>query len=260
MRDIHAKIKRQMKVFIDYCRRKEPVADRLIALGLKCPMHESTNPRMKTLSYIAADLLTSDHESLADLLILPVPPAPSSDDDPDEEIAEEIETEDGPTDVQEEDKYKYLLRIWEYFDCEDPDENCLNYIAKSLQTLIRKKLSEFLEFFSADPDRLKKLVRLAHYPSVAHLLAKIVTDDEENLSRAAQDIRTLIVPLMIEKMHSGMGSGSSLEVLESVEEILQASRYGEVEERSQLQKLSDMLVASQEVAFHVDAIRNSLLK
>jgi hypothetical protein len=80
------------------------------------------------------------------------------------------------------------------------------------------------------------------------------------LSRAAQDIRTLIIPLMIEKMHAGMGNASSFEVLESVEEILQASRYGEVEERSQLQKLSDMLVASQEVAFHVDAIRNSLLK
>ena len=30
-------------------------------MGLKCPMHESNNSQMKNFTYIAADVLTSDH-------------------------------------------------------------------------------------------------------------------------------------------------------------------------------------------------------
>jgi hypothetical protein len=33
-------------------------------------MHESSNSQMKNVTYISADILTSDHEAIADLLIL----------------------------------------------------------------------------------------------------------------------------------------------------------------------------------------------
>ena len=60
-----------MKVFTQYCRTHEEFTDRLISLGLKCPMHQSNNQQMKQLTYIAADVLTCDHQTLADLFILP---------------------------------------------------------------------------------------------------------------------------------------------------------------------------------------------
>lgn len=69
LKDIQGKIKRQMKMFVEYCRANESFTDRLISLGLKCPMHESNNLQMKNVAYIAADILTSDHEAVADLLI-----------------------------------------------------------------------------------------------------------------------------------------------------------------------------------------------
>ena len=63
----------------------------MISLGLKCPMHESNNAQMKNVAYIAADILTSDHEAVADLLIHG--PNNSHKDSEDEDlIVEEIES------------------------------------------------------------------------------------------------------------------------------------------------------------------------
>jgi hypothetical protein len=44
VRDILAKIKRQMKLFFDYCRIKHAFTHRMITLGLNTPILESTNP------------------------------------------------------------------------------------------------------------------------------------------------------------------------------------------------------------------------
>lgn len=74
-------------MFLGHCARNESFADRLITLGLKCPMHQSASPQMQTLTFIAADILTSDQDALADFLL---PKSASSDEG---EIAEEIETE-----------------------------------------------------------------------------------------------------------------------------------------------------------------------
>lgn len=64
-----------------------------MSLGLKCPMHESNNANMKNITYIAADILTSDHESLADLFILPSKGEGEEEVlENGEEIEEEIET------------------------------------------------------------------------------------------------------------------------------------------------------------------------
>ena len=59
IKDIHQKIKRNMEIFTDYCSEKHSFTERLIMLGLKCPMHQSNNQNMKNLTFIAADLLTS---------------------------------------------------------------------------------------------------------------------------------------------------------------------------------------------------------
>lgn len=70
---------------MEFCRKNDSFADRLITLGLKCPMHQSTSPHMRTLTFIAAEILTSDHDAIADFL-LPAPPDTHA-------IAKEIETE-----------------------------------------------------------------------------------------------------------------------------------------------------------------------
>lgn len=93
-----------MKIFVQYCRRQHTITEQMISLGLHCPMHESTNSAMKNLSYIAADILTCEHEALADLYIMPTRKSRNGQGEtsPDEEIEEEIETDDFPSpDVKE---------------------------------------------------------------------------------------------------------------------------------------------------------------
>ena len=68
--NIHSKIKNNMKTFIEYCILHPTFTEKFINIGLKCPMHESNNAQMKNFTFIAADVLTSDHETLADLFIL----------------------------------------------------------------------------------------------------------------------------------------------------------------------------------------------
>lgn len=107
-------------------------------------MHESNNQQMKNVTYIAADILTSDHQALADLYIFTHKKVNNSDDQG--EIAEEIETEDNVVEEQplQVDKYKYLNKVLDYIHGETLEENCLNYITKTFQVLLRKKLNAFL--------------------------------------------------------------------------------------------------------------------
>jgi hypothetical protein len=143
VKGIHTKIKINMKVFVEYCITHPTFTEQFINMGLKCPMHESQNPQMMGLTYIAADVLTCDHETLADLFILP--PRKTLTPAEDEEIEEEIETDSLPGQPQPpEHKYRFLLNIFEYLSSSDLDENCVNYITKPLATLVRKKISEYL--------------------------------------------------------------------------------------------------------------------
>lgn len=68
---------------------------------------------------------------------------------------------------------------------EELDENCLNYVANALSTLLRKKLNDFLTYFHLHPATLARLAALAHHPAIAHLLAKLLTDDQDALSPSA---------------------------------------------------------------------------
>lgn len=70
----------------------------------------------------------------------------------------------------------------DYIQGENLDENCINYIAKCLQILVRKKLNAFLEYFSLYPEVLARLTQISHFPSISHLLAKLITDDEDNMT------------------------------------------------------------------------------
>jgi hypothetical protein len=210
VKDIHNKIKKQMKIFVDYCKIHESFTDRLISLGLKCPMHESTNDQMKNVTYIAADVLTSDHEAVADLLILANRRGYDSDDEG--EIAEEIETEDTTPPIPEADKYKFLNKILDYIQGESLEENCLNYIVKSLQILVRKKLNAFLEYFHQFPEVLARLTQISHFPSVSHLLAKLLTDEEDDMTALAIETKSKILPLLLQKVHSSLTANNTIEV------------------------------------------------
>lgn len=133
------------------------------------------------------------------------------------EIAEEIETED----VTEEtalasDKYKYLNKVLDYINRsnnhsldDDLDENCINYIVKCVQCLISKKLNDFLEYFELNPEIFVRLAKLSHYPSVGHLLTKLLTDEEDNLSEAALTAKSKIIPLLLQKIHSEISKSTT---------------------------------------------------
>lgn len=49
-----------------------------------------------------------------------------------------------------------------------------------------------------------------------------------------------------------------MQVLEGVQQILESSRYADMEERSLLQEESDALVSAVEVEFHVRNVENSV--
>ena len=61
-------------MFLNYCNRNESFGDRLVSLGLKCPMHQSNSPQMREFTRIAADLLTTEHKALTEMLIRPTEP------------------------------------------------------------------------------------------------------------------------------------------------------------------------------------------
>lgn len=68
---VDGRIKTDTGLFLRHCNRHEEYGDRLISLGLKCPMHQSNSPQMRRFSRIAADLLTNEHPELARLMIRP---------------------------------------------------------------------------------------------------------------------------------------------------------------------------------------------
>jgi hypothetical protein len=75
--------------------------------------------------------------------------------------------------------------VLEYLLGEDLDENCVNYIAKTIQVVIRKRLDAVLEYLRACPDMLARLAHLSHFPAIAQILAKFITDDDEHMSATA---------------------------------------------------------------------------
>ena len=90
------------------------------------------------------------------------------------------------------------------------DENCVNYITKTLATLVRKKVSLFLEFFIEHIKFLNRLIHLSYFPSVAHLLAKMLTDDDDDsLTFKAQSIKEKIIPLLLDKIHQEISRPST---------------------------------------------------
>jgi hypothetical protein len=142
--------------------------------------------------------------------------------------------------------------VVEYLQGEELDENCVNYIVKSMQVLVTKRLGTFLKYLRACPDVLSRLAHLAHFPSIAQLFTKLVTDEDEYMPTAAREARQMVIPLLLQKLHTDLARPIALEVVDCLEAILQASRYSDPDEaRSGLQTLSDMIVSAEETAFHL---------
>ena len=59
---------------------------------------------------------------------------------------------------------------------------------------------------------LERLGQLAHFPSVARLLGKLITDDEDNMSEGATEVRKRILPLLLGKIRAEVSRASTLEV------------------------------------------------
>lgn len=118
----------------------------------------------------------------------------------------------------------------EYLQGEELEENCINYIAKCLQVLVRKRLGALLEYLRHCPDVLSRVAQISHFPGIAQLLAKLVTDDDDHMPPAAHEARQMLVPLLLQKLHSDLSLSSSLEVIDALDQILQASRYSDPDE------------------------------
>lgn len=59
---------------------------------------------------------------------------------------------------------------------------------------------------------LERLGQLAHFPSVARLLGKLITDDEDNMSESALEVRRRIFPLLLRKIRAEVDMASTFEV------------------------------------------------
>ena len=69
-----------------------------------------------------------------------------------------------------------------------------------------------------------------------------------------------IIPLVLDKIHQDIFKPEIAQVLEFLEDVLNSSRYGDFQERSQLQKISDIIVSSKELNFDDFAELHYLLK
>ena len=57
---------------------------------------------------------------------------------------------------------------------------------------------------------------ISNYPSVAHLLAKMLTDDDDNLTDKALSVKDKIIPLMLEKVHKGISLPETSDIFEGI--------------------------------------------
>lgn len=105
----------------------------------------------------------------------------------------------------------------------------MNYIVKSIQVLVRKRLGTLLEYLRACPDVLSRLAHLAHFPSIAQLFTKLITDEDEYMPTPAHEARQMVIPLLLQKLHTDMALPIAMEVVDCLEAILQASRYSDPE-------------------------------
>ena len=136
--------------------------------------------------------------------------------------------------------------------------NCVNYIRKTMATLIRKKISLFLEFFIEHLKLLNRLIHLSYFPSVSHVLAKMLTGDDDSLTFKAQSIKEKIIPLLLDKIHQEISRPSTSGIFEGVEDILNATRYADNEERTPLQRMSDEMVSGQQASLFLKSYLGSL--
>jgi hypothetical protein len=110
----------------------------------------------------------------------------------------------------------FLNSLFEYLNSPELDENCVNYISKTLATLVRKKISDYLEFFIEHPECLNRLVEISTFPSIAHLLAKMLADDDDGLTDRAFSIKEKIIPALMEKVHENIAKKETIDVFEGI--------------------------------------------
>lgn len=56
------------------------------------------------------------------------------------------------------------------------DENCINYLVKVLNTIIRVRPTDMFLFFKEVPKHLDNLIQLTCFPSVSYFLAKFLNE------------------------------------------------------------------------------------
>lgn len=265
--NVHNKIKNQLHVFVEHCLKNENFTNRFIDIGLKCPMHLSSNPDMRKRTFIASDILTSDHDAVADLFVRSSGLEEVASSDEEGEIYEEIITEDSPS-IQvksrrksslqsaEGNRYKYLIKILEYLGGKEIDENCVNYIAKTLGNLIRKKTVEFYQFFANNDVETDRIIKHSYFPSVSQFLAKLISEDEQ--SKPYRSFKEGLVRKMIAKIHEDINTTNPQQILDFIDDLFQSNKYSDSEGRSELQEMSDCFVREEEFAFFTETLFREL--
>lgn len=101
-------------------------------------------------------------------------------------------------------KYVYLLDLLDYLNQNERDENCVNYLSKVLNTVIRTKPQETFEFFREKQEILDKIIRhTSEHPCLALTLVKLVHELEEKQYR---EEKTVIVRKIIGQMQANVNS------------------------------------------------------
>ena len=71
----------------------------------------------------------------------------------------------------------------------------------------------------------------------------MLTDDDDSLTFKAQSIKEKIIPLLLDKIHQEINRPSTANIFEGIEDIINATRYADNEEKTPLQKMSDEMVS-----------------
>ena len=128
-------------------------------------------------------------------------------------------------------------------------------MVKALNCLIRKKADEFLEFLDKKPKYLQRLIELNNFSSINQFLIKIISDDDIHYKNVRK-IKEIIIEGVLNKLKGTIGEEDFNERLDFLDELFQTNKYASEDDRTELQKLSDIFSSKATIEFFFSHLSN----
>ena len=128
-------------------------------------------------------------------------------------------------------------------------------MVKALNCLIRKKADEFLEFFDKKPKYLQRLIELNNFSSINQFLIKIISDDDIHYKNVRK-IKEIIIEGVLNKLKDSINEEDFNERLDFLDELFQTNKYASEDDRTELQKLSDIFSSKATIEFFFSHLSN----